>query len=238
MSEATPTNRLNRLSKAILSRLIGTVTKVRTDEPLAALTFDDGPDPEYTPRVLEVLARHNARGTFFMLGKRAAAHPQLVAQIAQAGHALANHTFDHVKMPQTPRRERLSQLRRCREALAPYGAPLFRPPFGGQSFASRLDTMLAGYDVVAWSMHAEDWAGHNSATMVGRLERQLKPGSIILLHDTLYNPRVAAAADRGPTIEALDTFLAQTAGRYQFLTVPELMRRGRPVRETWFRPAL
>lgn len=238
MSEAaTQPAFADRLYNGIMRRLFGTVTKVITSESIAALTFDDGPHPEYTPRLLEVLERHDAKATFFMLGKHAAAHPRLVERIAQAGHALANHTFDHVRMPETPRRERLRQLRRCRAALAPHGVGLFRPPFGGQSLGSRIDAMLAGYDVVTWSMHAEDWAGHNSATMVGRLERQLKPGSIILLHDMLDNPRVAVAADRGPTIAAIDTFLTHVGTRYRFITVPELMRRGRPVRASWFKPA-
>lgn len=224
--------------KALARRLAGTLTFVRTEEPLAALTFDDGPHPEETPRVLEVLARHGARATFFMVGSRAAAHPELVAQVAAAGHAIGNHTYDHLPMPETPRLERLRQLARTRRALGRHDGRLFRPPFGGQSYGSRADALLLGYEVVAWTMHGEDWAGHDSATILGRLERQLRPGAIVLLHDTLFTAGPPEVTDRGPLLTALDAFLAHHTGDYQFLTVPELMRRGEPVRTPWFRPAL
>lgn len=226
-----------RLVDGFKRRVLGTVTKVVTTEQLAALTFDDGPHPEYTPRLLEVLERHGAQGTFFMLGSQAAAHPELVERVIRGGHAIGNHTYDHVKMPLTARSERLRQLRRCRAALGPAEAKIFRPPYGGQTLGSRIDAWLLGYDVVTWSMHAEDWAGHDAATMADRLERQLKPGSIILLHDMLHHPRVAAAADRGPTIEAIDILLSRVGQRYRFITVPELMRRGRPARTNWYQPA-
>jgi peptidoglycan/xylan/chitin deacetylase (PgdA/CDA1 family) len=219
-------------------RLLGTIVSVATDEPVAALTFDDGPDPEFTPRLLAVLERHGARATFFMLGAQAAAHPALLARVAAGGHCVANHTFDHVRMPQTPRLERLRQLRRCRAALAPHGVRLFRPPYGGQNLGSRLDAMILGYDVVTWSAHVEDWTPVESGAMAEQLERRLAPGAIILLHDRLQNPRHPAAADRGPMIAAVDCFLGRVGDRFRFVTVPELLRRGRPVRQRWFREAL
>lgn len=218
-------------------RALGTVVSVATDQPLVALTFDDGPHPEYTPRLLEALARHGARATFFMVGRQAAAHPAVVAQVAAAGHAIGNHTYDHLPMPQTPRRERMRQLVACRRAIGPACARLFRPPFGGQSLGSRLDALLLGYTVVAWSMHGEDWAGLSGDSILERIERQLRPGSIVLLHDMIHEPRVPAAEQRAPTIEAVERLLARTAGRYTYLTVPELLRRGRPVRVPWLKPA-
>lgn len=219
-------------------RLLGTIVGVATVEPVAALTFDDGPDPEYTPRLLATLERHGARATFFMLGAQAAAHPELVSRVAAGGHCVANHTFDHVPMSELPRLERLRQLRRCQAALAPYGARLFRPPYGGQSLGSRLDALLLGYDVVAWSMHVEDWTAVERGAMAEQLERRLAPGAIILLHDRLQRPRHPAAADRGPMIAAVDHFLGRVGDRFRFVTVPELLRRGRPVRQHWLRQAL
>lgn len=226
-----------RIVAQVINRLIGTITRVETTEPIAALTFDDGPHPVDTLRMLAVLERHGAKGTFFVIGSQAAAHPEVIERIVAGGHVVANHTYTHLRMPQAGHRRRLAELRRCRQVLGAHGARLFRPPFGGQDLGSRIDALLVGYDVVTWSMHAEDWAGHTSAAMANRLERQIKPGSIILLHDSLNTPRVVAAIDRGPTIAAVDSFLAQMSGRYQFVTVPELLHRGTPVRTRWFQPA-
>lgn len=235
-AQRTP-NRLQRGFSAVKRRALGTIVSVQTSEPLAALTFDDGPHPDDTPRLLAILARHGAHATFFMVGRQAAAHPDIVAQVAAAGHAIGNHTFDHVRMPQTPRRERLRQLSACRRAIGPACSPLFRPPFGGQTLGSRVDALALGYAVVAWSMHAEDWAGLSSNTMLERLERQLRPGSIALLHDMIHTPRVAGAEQRDATFDAVDRLLARMGDRYTFVTIPELLRRGRPVRAPWFKPA-
>ena len=78
---------------------------------MVGLTFDDGPDPEYTPRLLEILHRHGARATFFMAGEAARQHPELVRQVAQAGHAIGNHGWDHPSFPFISRDERLAQMR-------------------------------------------------------------------------------------------------------------------------------
>lgn len=242
MSRAHESKSKPNLLKQAISQarreFLGTVVRVETSEAVAALTFDDGPDPEYTPRLLEVLERHGAKGTFFMLGRRAVDNLDLVVRIAAGGHVIGNHTYDHVKMPQTPRVERLRQLVRSKRVLGSHAAPLFRPPYGGQTLGSRIDAMLLGYDVIGWDYHVEDWAGHSAEIMAERLEQRLRPGSIILLHDSLYKPRVASAADRSPMIAALDSFLSRVGDTYRFVTVPELMRHGRPVRIHWVRPAL
>jgi peptidoglycan-N-acetylglucosamine deacetylase len=85
--------------RSVIGRLLGPVAGVVTAEPAAALTFDDGPDPHWTPRVLEVLERRQARATFFMIGAAAAAHPDLVRRVASMGHAVGNHTWDHRALP-------------------------------------------------------------------------------------------------------------------------------------------
>src|SRR4051794_38727678 len=87
--------RVKRLIDATYRVLAGAITSVETEQPLVALTFDDGPDPLSTPSVLRLLERHNARATFFMVGAAAYRHPDLVRQVAQAGHVIANHSWDH-----------------------------------------------------------------------------------------------------------------------------------------------
>ena len=111
----------------LLRRLYGSTFAVATDERLMALTFDDGPDPEHTPRLLEVLARHGAKATFFMVGARAARHPELVARVAAEGHEIGNHGWDHPSLPALPSAAVAEQLERTRAVLAPHGQALMRP---------------------------------------------------------------------------------------------------------------
>ncbi len=209
---------------------LGSIIRVATREPAIALTFDDGPHPEETPAVLEILERHGARGTFFMVGKNAHRHPEVVAWAASNGHAVANHSWDHSSFRRIQGRYRRAQLRWCGEALGPLGVRLFRPPFGEQSLASRLDALRCGYRVVLWDVVAEDWRDDPPERLVQRVMRRLRRGSIVVFHDTLYTTTDERYRDRGPMRQALEILLSRLGKTYRFVTVPELLRLGRPVR--------
>jgi peptidoglycan/xylan/chitin deacetylase (PgdA/CDA1 family) len=212
---------------------LGSLIRVATREPAIALTFDDGPDPEETPRVLEVLERHGARGTFFLVGKRVQQYPELVARAVAAGHAVGNHSWDHPSFRRIQGRFRRAQIRWCGEALAPYvanGVRLFRPPYGEQSVGSLLDARRCGHQVVCWDVVAEDWRDDPAELLVQRVLRRLRRGSIVLFHDSLYTTTNARYRDRTPMRQALDILLGQLGDQYRFVTVPELLRLGRPVR--------
>lgn len=226
--------KLRRLIVLIRTRTLGTITCVHTDNPLAALTFDDGPHPEYTPRLLNILDGHGARATFFMIGRQAQMYPELIRRVAKAGHAIANHTQDHPLFLAIGGRERRRQIRACTQALAPYDLRLFRPPRGHQSLWSRLDILLLGHRAITWSVHAEDWLNHGPGWMADRLERRIKPGSIVLLHDAIWDPMEDGASDRDAVLEAVDMVLERLNHKFRFVTVPELLRHGRPVRQDWY----
>lgn len=213
---------------------MGTITHVSTQDAVAALTFDDGPHPEYTPRLLDILERHQARVTFFMLGETAQRYPDLVRRVAQDGHSIGNHSWDHPSFPLISGRERRAQIRACGEAIAPYGQRIFRPPYGHQSVASRMDAWRLGYKVVAWNVHAYDWLDHDANWMADRLVDRIQPGSVVLLHNVLYHTAEERYADREPMMEALDMLLERVSDRFQFITVPELLQHGRPQRENWY----
>jgi peptidoglycan/xylan/chitin deacetylase (PgdA/CDA1 family) len=219
---------------SLASHPFGTVTHVATRQPVAALTFDDGPDPETTPRVAELLEAHGARGTFFMVGKAAARHPEVVRRVAEAGHAVGNHSWDHPSFPLIRGRWRRTQIRWCAEALAPWGLPLFRPPYGHQTPASQLDAVRSGQRVIGWNLIAEDWRDDPPEALVERVMRRFEPGSIALFHDALYSTVDRRYRDRGPTLAAVEELLERLGGSIRFVTVPELLRLGRPRKWPWY----
>jgi peptidoglycan-N-acetylglucosamine deacetylase len=153
------------------------------------LTFDDGPNPETTPRVLEILNTHNARATFFVCGQNAVQHPQLTARLVAAGHGLANHTFSHPKLTEIPFAQALEEVERCQQVLAPYSAPrLFRPTYG--MIGPRLLMALArrNYRIAFWTKNCAD---HLSSTQEDsealKLASTVKAGDILLFHDDQAN---------------------------------------------------
>jgi len=211
-------------------------THVSTTQRIAALTFDDGPDPEWTPTLLRLLAQYEARATFFMLGQAAQRWPRLVQAVAEAGHCIGNHSWDHPSFPALTGTDRRWQLRACARALAPYGEKLFRPPFGDQNARSCLDARLLGYDLVRWNVDAQDWCDSEAERMAQRLLQRLAPGSIVLLHDGLMPPH-PQWSDRAPMLDALDRVLQQTQGQFQFLTIPQLFRAGPRHLRPWYQLA-
>jgi peptidoglycan/xylan/chitin deacetylase (PgdA/CDA1 family) len=235
LAKGSPLREWTKDRLADSAMVLGTVTRVATREPAVALTFDDGPDPAATPRFLDVLARRDARATFFMVGKSARRHQGLALRVAREGHAAANHSWDHTSFPLLRGSWRRRQLRWCQEALPPGSPRLFRPPWGHQSPGSRLDAARLGFRVVTWDVVAEDWRGDDAQTLLDRMEAGIRPGSIVVLHDALYATDDAAHRDREPVIEAVALLLERLGGRFRFVTVPELLRLGRPRRWHWYR---
>jgi len=225
---------LRKLPSFAMRRVMGTITHVSTREPVAALTFDDGPAPEFTPRLLDILERHNARATFFVIGRLAARHRKLVERMSLAGHSIGNHSWDHPSFPLIEGHKRREQMRAWEEATGPYGQRLFRPPYGHQSLASRLDAFWLGYKVVGWSIASEDWLGFDADCLAERVSSKIRPGSVVLFHDALYMVLEDRFADRQPTVEAVNILLKRLGGRFRFVTVPELLKRGCPQQRNWY----
>jgi peptidoglycan/xylan/chitin deacetylase (PgdA/CDA1 family) len=218
-------------------QVMGTITHVSTKEPVVALTFDDGPHADYTPRLLDTLERHNARATFFLTGEAALAHREIVRRIAAGGHAIGNHSWNHPSFPLISGRERRRQIRKCASVLAPYGERLFRPPYGEQNVASRLDALLLGYQVVMFNIATDDWCGGDVGSIVTQVERRIRPGSVVVLHDRLFDALDETYFNREPMLEAVQVLLNRLGDRFHFVTVPELLRRGRAQKEIWSKEA-
>ncbi len=213
---------------------LGTLVRVVTDKPVVALTFDDGPSPDYTPTLLRILEEHGALATFFVVGEKAARYPQLIQEMVSRGHCVGNHSWDHPSFPTLSGLERRRQMKQCAEILPRQDPLLFRPPFGHQTVMSRLDARRMGYEVVTWTAMAGDWQDHSAARLLRNLEEKIRPGNIILLHDALFSTQNSAFLDRTATLQAVQELL-ETYSDYEFVTVPRLLRMGRPVRVPWYR---
>lgn len=235
LSKGSPVRETIKRGVMETARILGTVTHVSTPEPVVALTFDDGPDPQSTPRLLDLLDKYDAKATFFVVGLAAREHPDIVQRTAREGHALGNHSWDHPSFPLLTGRAQRLQMRWCEEVLPPQDVKLFRPPWGHQNLKSRCNAALLGYRVVAWSSMAEDWRRDPADLLVDRVEERLRPGAIVLFHDALFRTDRPEHRDRTPTLEAVEQLLETYSERYRFVTVPELLRLGSPRRWHWYK---
>jgi peptidoglycan-N-acetylglucosamine deacetylase len=197
-----------RLIPALLATPLLGPTIRRTDDPSAmALTFDDGPNPAITPKLLDLLERHGVRATFFLIGGHVRAFPSLAKEIAKRGHTIGNHTDSHPALTFLPPRRIAEELDRCDDALeAATGARprWMRPPYGfrGPQLAGVVRRRgCAG--VVMWSVWAWDWKPRDAAGVIRHL-RRARGGDIVLLHDG--DPCVPDA-DRRHTLAALEHWL-------------------------------
>lgn len=226
------------VSSHALAPILGTITHVRTNEPVAALTFDDGPHPYYTPILVDLLAQHNAKATFFMIGEVAQKYKDVVRQVIEHGHAVGNHSWSHPSFLEISHWQRWAEVRHCQRVLGLKGARLFRPPRGHQNFSSRLDLIWLRYRVIGWNVASQDWLEHTPTQIADMLLQRIQPGSIVLLHDAIYKSRQRTPQyDRQPMIEAVNMVLTRLSSQYRFVTIPELLTYGRPVYKYWTRHA-
>ncbi|MGW4892734.1 polysaccharide deacetylase family protein [Kitasatospora sp. NPDC004240] len=190
------------------------------DAPVVALTFDDGPHPVHTPQVLDVLRRLDAPAAFFCVGLHALAHPGLVRRIVDEGHTLGNHTWSHAYLPELGPAALRRQLDLTGEVLADAagtGLPtLLRPPYGGRSAGTLERIAELGLTTVLWDVETDDWARPGPEVIAERVMRQVRPGSVVLMHD--------GGGDRSQTVAALPPVIARLrAEGYRLVPVGDLL---------------
>lgn len=150
------------------------------------LTFDDGPDPKWTPRCLDVLAEANAKATFFVIGTHARRYAELTRRIAREGHAIGNHTLTHAHPWTLDRRRAADEVRDGADAIADIvgTAPkLFRPPHGRRRRAMLDEASAQGESIVMWDVSAIDWGWLGTAPNIARRLARARDGHIVLMHD-------------------------------------------------------
>ncbi|MDX6260819.1 MAG: peptidoglycan-N-acetylglucosamine deacetylase [Kribbellaceae bacterium] len=177
------------------------------DGKVIYLTFDDGPQVTYTPKVLNVLARHHAKATFFVLGREAAAHPELVALERSLGHHVGNHTWDH------PMLTHLTPKRVHEEIFSGVKSKCFRPPYRDTNAAVAAVAAAYHQRQILWDVDTNDWEKPGAAAIEHEILRGARPGAIILMHD--------GGGTRTQTVAALDQALTVlTARGYTFRSLP------------------
>ena len=190
-----------------------------------ALTFDDGPDPVVTPQVLDILAQHGARATFFVMGKSWAAQPDLARRMLAEGHAIGNHSWQHSRWQNFRRFHwQLRELERGQQAIAALHGPrppwLYRPPVGLKSPELARAVWLYGLTLVAWSLHSRDTFRHDPQRIARRVLAQIRGGDIVLLHDG----HDLAGRSRPQCVAAARLILSGLHERgLECVTIPELL---------------
>lgn len=186
-----------------------------------ALTFDDGPHPEYTLQILDILKEEGVRATFFVIGENVGQHPEILSRIISEGHAVGNHTYAHHRPICQTKDDLYRDLEKNRRLLQSFSVEdrLFRPP-GGEydekvlSLAAQMD-----FDIILWTVDTVDWRAPAPEEIVNRVLSNVKSGDIILMHDYVWG--------KSSTPEALRILLPILKEQgYTFLTVDELIGQG------------
>ncbi|GAA3112848.1 polysaccharide deacetylase family protein [Streptosporangium carneum] len=182
------------------------VYATRNGGKVVALTFDDGPSPDWTPKVLELLRRQQIRATFCLLGSQAQAHPEVVRRIVADGHAVCNHTFKHDALAGLTAEEIRADLAATNDAIRTAagdpGLPIryFRAPYGAWGASPQVAASL-GMSALAWTMDPSDWDGSPADVLVQRLSAQIYPTAVALSHD--------GGGDRSQTLAAYQRLVPQ-----------------------------
>lgn len=194
-----------------------------------ALTFDDGPDPQYTPALLKILKRHGAKATFFVLGRQAELYPDILREIVASGCEIGNHSYSHPSFWSVSPSSRLREILSCERAVGKSCKKYFRAPFGHAKGLTPFLASMLNYMTIGWSVTARDWQVTDPEALAKTLSFGVSPGSILLLHDRLEIAQDAGAFDRSFMLDGLDIYLRQHSFRYSFQTISEMLATSEPV---------
>jgi peptidoglycan/xylan/chitin deacetylase (PgdA/CDA1 family) len=191
-----------------------------------ALTFDDGPNDPHTLRLLEVLAKHNVKATFFLIGRYVKQRPDIARELARAGHVIGNHTFSHPDLIFASSGQTRNELQGCEQALRDAvgeHSRFFRPPFGGRRPGTLRIARALGFEPVMWQAAGRDWRKKPAEYIERRVGHQVRGGEVILLHDGGHK---AFGTDRSQTVIAADRLIARYKSEgYEFVTVSQMIKQ-------------
>jgi peptidoglycan-N-acetylglucosamine deacetylase len=198
------------------------IWEVPTEEKVIALTFDDGPSPTFTPKILDLLKSYDVKATFFSVGYRMEKQPEIVKRQVEEGHEIANHTYSHPSFRRLSKAKIKEELNKTTETIYKFTGKTpkhFRPPEGYYNEKIINTANETGYTVVMWSWHLDsfDWRYPGVDYMVRKILSNATGGDIMLFHDF--------GGDRTTTIKALQQIIPVLKMRgYTFVTVTELLQ--------------
>lgn len=191
----------------------------RTDQKTIALTFDDGPHPEKTEKILEVLDKYGIKATFFIIGENAEQNPDIVKKISEMGHEIGNHTYDHKSIYKLSGERILQSVKKCEDIIKNITGSkttLFRPPEGYLDDTIASSMLGQGYDVILWRVDTYDWQGKSAEAIYSSVVKNVKCGDIILMHDYISR--------KSNTAQALDMIIPTLIDKgYEFVTISNLI---------------
>jgi len=196
------------------------ITEVSTSQKAVAITFDDGPNPIYTPQVLEIFAKAEGKATFFMIGEQMEKNPELVKEAAEQGHEIGNHTYSHPKLTELTPADCLAEIERTEQMIRELTGKkpvTFRPPYLDYNHETISVVESKGYSMIgALNLEAQDWEQPGVDHILAASKKSVKNGSILIFHD--------GYGDRSQTIQAVRELVSDLKSQgYQLLTVSELL---------------
>ena len=199
-----------------------TFNSVRVDGPYIAMTFDDGPNEKLTPQLLDLLAAHHIKATFFVIGKNAVDHPEVLQRAVREGHEIGNHSWSHPNFGKMSDENVRRELKKTDDAITSacgVRPTLMRPPYGSITpHEKRWIHDDFGYRIILWDVDPLDWKRPGPEVVARRIVKETRSGSIVLSHD--IHPG---------TIEAMPETLSELEAKgFKFVTVSELIAMARP----------
>lgn len=205
-------------SDVSLGYFVNSIIRKRTKKIEVALTFDDGPT-EFTPKFLDLLQENNVKATFFCIGKQIEKHPEIFRRIIHEGHCVGNHTYSHYnKTGLLSTKEMIVEIQKCDDSIQQFGnitTKLYRPPFGVTNPNIARAISKTGKTSIGWNVRSFDTKINDSKIILKRITKQLKPGSIILMHDTSEKSYLVLS----------DLLLILQRNQYSTFTVDEILKK-------------
>ena len=214
--------------EAVLLRK-GTIYRAGVLKREVALTFDDGPSPVWTPQILDELKKAKVKATFFMLGEHVERYPAVAERVAQEGHEIENHTYNHhVLLYYTPSElvEQIKRTERIIQRVTGQTTRFFRPPKAWVTEKERVRIKALGYEIVLWTLNSKDWVNFDDKYIIKYLLHHVRPGDIILFHDS-GGAFATEGGDRHETVLTVKRLIERLRERgYTFVTLKELLKKG------------